>query len=149
MAGRPKAFKSADELKKRINSYIKERTADQRPMTMAGLAAHLEVCKDTLCEYQNGVYDIPGQEEYSEAIKKARTYIEADKLEQGLLNKHNATITIFDLKNNHGYADKHEMAGAGGEPLVPESRTDIEVARWLAFKLEKAARQIENAGESA
>lgn len=111
--GRPRAFKTEDELKEKINAYIQkeynqsEHKEDIKPLTVAGLQVFLDVCEDTYLDYAQGQYDDENNN-FSGAIKKARKYIEADKLEKALIGKYNPTIAIFDLKNNHGYVDRVE-----------------------------------------
>jgi hypothetical protein len=134
-AGHPRSFKSIKDLEDRANEYLTEAEEADEPTTMAGLAVACGVSKDTLNVYAKGDYDTD-DEKYSVAVRKIRTRIEANKLKMGLMGKTNAAITMFDLKNNHGYADKTQVE----TKVIKEERTtlnDIELARGLAFLLRR------------
>lgn len=75
------------------------------PYTIEGLALHLDCCRDTLLNYEKA----EGYEPYFDTIKKAKLRVQHQKVVNGLIGKSNSTITIFDLKNNHGYKDKTEI----------------------------------------
>ena len=47
-----------------------------------------------------------GYEDYFYTIKKAKRKIARNKTERGLTGESNPAVTIFDLKNNHGYKTK-------------------------------------------
>lgn len=123
-AGRPLKFLTEQDLKKALESYFNWAIENEKPLTMARLVAHLDVTKDTFSSYKNGKYD-NDENCYSDLIEKARTLVEADKVENMLLGKYNATSAIFDLKNNHGYKDKIETEntnthiGEDGKPINP------------------------------
>lgn len=68
--------------------------------TMAGLALSIGVDRKTLNNYAH-------KDEFFPAIKKARQRVEV-ALEQHLYTK-NVTGAIFNLKNNFGWKDKHEI----------------------------------------
>jgi hypothetical protein len=133
-AGHPRSFKSIKDLEDRANEYLTEAEGQDEPTTMAGLAVACGVSKDTLNVYAKGTYDTDN-EKYSVAVRMIKTRIEAHKLKMGLMGKTNAAMTMFDLRNNHGYADKTQV-----ETKVVEERTsltDIELARGLAFLLRR------------
>ena len=50
-----------------------------------------------------------GYEPFFSTIKKAKLRVQRQKVVNGLVGLSNPTITIFDLKNNHGYKDKQEV----------------------------------------
>ena len=61
--------------------------------------------RDTLLNYEKKT----GYEEYFGTIKKAKLKIQKNKVERGLDGDSNPAVSIFDLKNNHGYKDKTEV----------------------------------------
>lgn len=114
---RPRKFKDFAELDQRIDAYL---DADSSPKHLAGLAVALGVCRDTLSVYARGDYDT-ADAQFSDTIKRAKTWIEADKLSRALVGEYKPAVAIFDLKNNHGYADKREITGGQGEALIPRA----------------------------
>ncbi len=77
----------------------------KRPYTIEGLCLALDCDRDTLLNYQKE----QGYEPYFGTIKKAKLKIQQDKVERGLNGNSVASVTIFDLKNNHGYKDRQEI----------------------------------------
>ena len=67
------------------------------------LAMYLDICRKTLWEWENGDNKV-----LSNIIRKVKNRIFANKKQLAMKNKINATIFIFDAKNNHGYVDKIE-----------------------------------------
>jgi len=109
--GRPRAYLTPQDMNKRLQEYFDQWKAEGRPYTMAMLVSYLDITDDTFGEYSSGKYDDQEYENgvtFYETIKKARKFVEGNKIEDALMNKTNATVTIFDLKNNHGYSDKVE-----------------------------------------
>ena len=99
--GRPKIFKSVEEVEEKINAYFKYCEDKDKPYTMSGLAYYLDVDRKTLLNYSK-------EEEFFHAIKKARDRVQMQLEENALLNKGNPTFTIFNLKNNFDWKDKIE-----------------------------------------
>ena len=97
--GRPLAFKSEEELQAAIDDYFEEETI----VTMAGLAFHLGIDRQTLYNYEK-------KQEYFDIIKKARNRI-LIQLEKSLMTEGKAG-QIF-LAKNYGYTDKQEMEHTG------------------------------------
>lgn len=98
--GRPLKFKSVEELEDKINTYFDDE--NNKPYTISGLAVWLDCDRQTLLNYQE-------KEEFFGTIKRAKTKIEAS-IEQGaLMGLYNATFSIFNMKNNFGWQDKHEV----------------------------------------
>jgi len=82
----------------------------QRPYTIMGLAMHLDLSRQGLCEYADkGLF--------SDIVKRAKQKVEMFVEEQLLWSK-SATGAIFWLKNHAGYTDKLELAGDQDKPLV-------------------------------
>lgn len=100
--GRPKAFKSVEEVEEKINAYFNYCEEKEKPYTMSGLAYYLEVSRQTLVNYSN-------KDEYFDTIKKARDRVQMQLEENALSNKANPTFTIFNLKNNFDWKDKMEV----------------------------------------
>lgn len=100
--GRPRAFKSVEEVEEKINAYFNYCEEKEKPYTMSGLAYYLEVSRQTLVNYSN-------KDEYFDTIKKARDKVQMQLEENALSNKANPTFTIFNLKNNFDWKDKMEV----------------------------------------
>lgn len=130
--GKPKMFKTPEELEVYIESYfdkcdsnedvfitkdgIQKHVKQPEPYTIEGLALHLDCDMDTLLNYEKR----EGYEEYFGAIKRAKLRIQKDKIVRGLTNRSNPTVTIFDLKINHRYKDKTEIdITSGGDKIQP------------------------------
>ena len=111
-----KMWKSPEELQQAIDQYFsecesnlvhtsKDGTKIFEPYTIEGLALVLDCDTDTLLNYEKK----EGYEPYFGTIKRAKLKIQKQKLVNGLVGLSNSTLTIFDLKNNHGYKDKTEQ----------------------------------------
>ena len=117
-----KYFDTPEIMQEKIDSYFKKcdnRTVKQvtrdgvlvnvpapMPYTVEGLADALGFeCMESLLNYEK----TKGYEDFFSTIKKAKLKIQQNKLERGLLGSSVASVTIFDLKNNHGYKDKTEV----------------------------------------
>ena len=99
--GRPRAFKSVQEVEKKINAYFNYCEEKEKPYTMSGLAYYLEINRKTLLNYSKN-------EEYFHAIKKARDKVQM-QLEECLYRLGNNSGVIFNLKNNFDWKDKMEV----------------------------------------
>ena len=108
--GRPKAFKSAEEVEEKINAYFNYCEEKEKPYTMSGLAYYLEVSRQTLVNYSY-------EDEYFDTIKKARDKVQMQLEENALSNKANPTFTIFNLKNNFDWKDKIEHSSSKVENI--------------------------------
>jgi|SRR6056297_3067378 len=99
--GRPKAFKSKEELQKKIDKYYEYCEEKDKPSTFAGAAYFLEVDRQTLYNYKE-------KEEYFDTIKKLRDRIKLAMEERLADTSPNKTGMIF-LAKNYGYTDKQEI----------------------------------------
>lgn len=108
--GRPRAFKSVEEVEKKINAYFNYCEEKEKPYTMSGLAYYLEVSRQTLVNYSY-------EDEYFDTIKKARDKVQMQLEENALSNKANPTFTIFNLKNNFDWKDKIEHSSSEVENI--------------------------------
>lgn len=102
MVGRPKKFKTVEELEQAIEEYFDYCDENNKPYTISGLAYALDTTRRTLLDYQE-------QDEYSHTIKKAKAKIERFN-EELLFSKDVPTVgVIFNLKNNYDWKDKQEI----------------------------------------
>jgi hypothetical protein len=100
--GRPKLFKTPEELEEKINTYFYQCKEEERPYTMSGLAFALGIDRKTLINYGK-------DEEFFHTIKKARDFVE-QYVEERLLTQSGVTTgVIFNLKNNFDWKDKQEI----------------------------------------
>ena len=74
----------------------------EKPYTITGLCLYLDICRDTLIEYEK-------REEFIDTIKRAKNKVENYVEENSLMGKLNPTVSIFNLKNNFGWKDKQEI----------------------------------------
>lgn len=108
--GKPRVFKSVEELEEKINAYFKYCEEKEKPYTMSGLAYFLDVDRKTIVNYSH-------EEEYFPTIKKARDRVQMQLEENALINKGNPTFTIFNLKNNFNWKDKIENTNEGVDKI--------------------------------
>ena len=100
--GRPKLFKTPEELEEKINTYFYQCKEEERPYTMSGLAFALGIDRKTLINYGK-------DEEFFPTIKRARDFVE-QYVEERLLTQSGVTTgVIFNLKNNFDWKDKQEI----------------------------------------
>lgn len=100
--GRPKAFKSVEELQEKLDAYFADCAERKEPPFIMEMCVFLGICRDTLLEYQKDPI-------FSDSIKKAKVKCES-AIERGILTgKMNAVAGIFNLKNNYGWKDKTEQ----------------------------------------
>jgi hypothetical protein len=131
-SGRPRKYNSVEEMDKKIQEYFDEcdnntkEILDKKdgglitisfplPYTVEGLALALGFCdRNSLLDYQKE----EGYEEYFRTIKNAKLKTQQNKVVNGLTGVYNSAVTIFDLKNNHGYRERNETdITSGGEKL--------------------------------
>lgn len=110
--GRPLKFENVGELERAISEYFVWAAENKRPLTIGRLCCFLDCDRDTLLNYQH-------KDEFFGTIKRAKRKIEADK-EERLNSVQYVTGIIFDLKNNHGWKDQHDIT-SGGEPIKPQT----------------------------
>ena len=108
--GRPRVFKSVEEVEEKINAYFNYCEEKEKPYTMSGLAYYLGIDRKTLLNYSKN-------EEYFHTIKKARDKVQMQLEENALSNKANPTFTIFNLKNNFDWKDKIEHSSSEVENI--------------------------------
>jgi hypothetical protein len=97
-------YESEEEMNFAINLYFQVQKDEKRPPTMAGMALALGF-KSTRA-LRN--YELKS-EEYAMILEMARTRVEEWKNEKLLTSEKQVHGIIFDLKNNHGWADRVEQ----------------------------------------
>ena len=102
--GRPRVFKSVEEVEEKINAYFNYCEEKEKPYTMSGLAYYLGIDRKTLLNYSKN-------EEYFHTIKKARDKVQM-QLEECLYRLGNNSGVIFNLKNNFDWKDKIEHSSS-------------------------------------
>lgn len=100
--GRPRLYKTPEEMQKLIDLYFQDCEAKEIPLTMSGLAYSLGMDRKTLLNYSH-------RDEFLLTLKRARERIELE-YEQRLIKSGTPTVgLIFALKNNAGWQDKREL----------------------------------------
>ena len=101
--GKPRKFKTVQELQKCLDAYKKYLTENNRPPTIAGLAYYTGVDRHTIYNYEK-------QDEYFHTIKNFRDWVLMTYEEEAIV-KGNGGI-VFMLKN-YGYTDRqdHNLTG--------------------------------------
>lgn len=101
--GRPKKFKTPEEVTEKAAAYFADCEARNKPITVTGLALALDTTRETLCDYEADPI-------FSDAIKMAKARVENFAEER--LYSSAPTGAIFALKN-FGWRDKQELAHSG------------------------------------
>lgn len=134
-AGRPVKYETVEELQAIIDAYFaecnphvemgvffekdkrgkqrrveREYMTEQQPYTMAGLAWRVGLSRQGLMEYK-------AKDQFSDAIKSARSRIEEFN-ERLLLSGKYATGAIFNLKVNFGYKEHEEENKPPENPII-------------------------------
>ena len=109
------------EVRQKVNDWILRCKRDNIVLTVSGICLELNISKSTFNEYiqrkdeKSEIYErsqIDGEMHsisVYDILKRAKLAIENDIEQRMLSNKCNVAGAIFDLKNNHGYADKSEI----------------------------------------
>jgi len=100
-SGRPLNFKSREELDEAINKYLEHVKEIDGVLTEKGFCHFHNITSDWLSENKERPI-------FCQSIKALKERCETYLAENALKNKINATMSIFLLKNNHGYSDKIE-----------------------------------------
>lgn len=97
--GRPKKFKSVEDIDERVKDYKKYIKDENSVPTMAGLAYYLEIDRQTLYNYAKN-------EEFFDTIKKYRDWVLMKIEENCAIRGHGGSIF---LAKNYGYTDRQEV----------------------------------------
>jgi len=100
--GRPKKYNSVEEMQVKIDTYFSDCDERKAIYTIEGLCYWLDMERQSLLNYSK-------DEEFFDTIKRAKAKILARLQELASSGKHNATMAIFNLKNNYGYVDRSEV----------------------------------------
>ena len=92
------------------------RSSSKNPLTIAGIAVELGHHKQTLYEWEEA------HPEFGDVLKKVRETQEHQLVQNGLNSKWSTAMSIFLLKNNHGYTDKQEIDHSGDLALILHGR---------------------------
>ena len=103
-AGRPPKYETPEAMQTVIDRYFAQQFADEKPVTISGLAYELGMSTEALRNYGE-------KDEFLETVKRAKQRVEMFLEERLLLA--NATGPIFNLKNNFGWKDKTEQEHSG------------------------------------
>lgn len=112
--GRPKAYKTKEELQEKINNYFDTCERENKPLTVTGLAIACDMDRQRLLNYSK-------DEEFYDTIKRAKEKIQA-WVEEQLYNGKSTAGVIFSLKNNYGWKDKTETELTGGNVSININR---------------------------
>ncbi|EOU3818055.1 terminase small subunit [Campylobacter coli] len=99
-----------EELVSKIESYFNERVVLKEtkesiifaPKTKVGLAVHLGISMQTLGEWEK-------DKDFGEIVANAKQKCEMDILNHSLIGTYTPSVSMFLLKNQHGYVDKQEV----------------------------------------
>lgn len=99
-----------EELVSKIESYFNERVVLKEtkesiifaPKTKVGLAVHLGISMQTLNEWEK-------DKDFGEIVANAKQRCEMDILNHSLIGTYTPSVSMFLLKNQHGYIDKQEV----------------------------------------
>lgn len=126
MADRKK-YEKVEDMQKAIDNYFAQCDMDGKPYTVTGLALALGfLSRQALINYE-GYTDIDDIK-FHDTIKRAKTRIENNVVENMLLGKFNPTGSIFSLKNNFNWRDKQEVENSGTQSMVITVQGDA--AAW-------------------
>lgn len=110
--GRPTLY--SENMLNEVFAYLSRLNHDELP-TMAGLALHLGVSKDTLNEWEKV------HSEFSVALKRVMLKQEVKLINDGIYGgkEVNATIVKLLLQNNHGMREKQDVTTDGKQMPTP------------------------------
>ncbi|EAK4034025.1 hypothetical protein C1Z69_07880 [Campylobacter jejuni] len=99
-----------EELVSKIESYFNERVVLKEtkesiifaPKAKVGLAVYLGITIQTLGEWEK-------DKDFGEIVSQAKQKCEMDILNHSLIGTYTPSVSMFLLKNQHGYVDKQEV----------------------------------------
>ena len=104
--GRPPKFESIEDFNKQDDGFFDWCDDNKFVPDIEGLAVYLDTSRKVILDYEK-------KDEFSYTIKKIKDKIFFYKKQLAFKGKLNATVFIFDAKNNHEYADKQEIEHSG------------------------------------
>lgn len=99
--GRPKKYKTAEEMQSVIDEYFKTCDEKGKPYTVSGLGNALDMTRQSILNYAE-------DEKFFDTIKRAKSKIE-QFAEELLFVGNNTAGVIFNLKNNYNWKDRQEI----------------------------------------
>lgn len=145
--GRPRAFKTPEEMQVLIDEYFEIKSGfkrqmvlksgaiayipDPQPVHIAGLCAYLGLTHETLLQYQK-------KEEFSEPIKQAKQMCEEYAVDMCFRSKNKAD---FVLMNNFGWRNRVEQENKGHSTV---GLTSVVTQEELEAAKEKLKNDSEN-----
>lgn len=140
----PRKLDNVNELQAKIDAWFTECKNTKTPPTRTGLCIALNISKDALDRYLTSTTDRSTIYQASQIDGKLRPVSVRDVLKRAVLmiengleirmitGKGNVTGIIFDLKNNHGYADKKEVTTApSGTKKVSQEDIDKRIRELI------------------
>jgi hypothetical protein len=115
--GRPPKFDSPEALQQTFLDWKEE----FKPGGLyEGEIPDVECFCDYVDAYRDLLHEYSTKPDYSDTVKRIKNWIYYKKKQLAMKNQMNATIFIFDAKNNAGYVDKTEQdLTSAGEKLEP------------------------------
>jgi hypothetical protein len=98
--GRPRAFKSVEDIESKIQNYKDYLETKNKPPTIAGLAFYLGIDRQTLYNYSK-------KEEYFATIKSIRDWVIMSTEEFAIDRGHSGVIFLM---KNYGYKDRQDIS---------------------------------------
>lgn len=116
-AGRPPKWTNPAYVAQLGEEFFKQQEVTNKPITVTGLAYHLDTTRQTLCDYQ-------GKDEFTDTISKLK--LRCEKYAEERLYEGAATGPIFALKN-FGWKDTQDMnlGGQPGNPMQLDGKIEI------------------------
>ena len=100
-AGRPKLYTNPEDMARDIDLYFEDCIEREAVFTIEGLAYWLDMDRKSVLNYSK-------DKEFFPTLKKAKAKILQQLIELSAKGGYNATMAIFNLKNNYGFKDKTE-----------------------------------------
>lgn len=110
-------FLSPDECRKKLEEYFGVYLADK------GEIADIESLADFFGITREELLIFMSDENYGGMLRVARNRIAKIKKQLAFNGKLQATVLVFDLKNNHGYRDKPEENEIESDPVIFKGQT--------------------------
>ena len=133
--GRPRKFETVEEMQVAIDAYfdacaartieVVTRKGDlitikrPEPYTVTGLALALDLCRQSLLNYE-------GDPEFVDTIKKAKERIHHDLERRAYDGEGSTAGVIFGLKNNYHWKDSQEITHPGPQKIIVEYAKDCD-----------------------
>jgi len=130
--GRPSKY--TPELLDKAESYLTEwENEDDMIPSVEGLSVFINIARSTLYKWSEE------KPEFSDILERINIKQNRVLINKGLSGEFNSNITKLVL-GKHGYSDKADTPIANPDGSNIEVSTDIEIARKLAFVLDKALK---------